>query len=148
MSDNGKDQDVEVVQGIDPKAKAIAALGFRVSKVGVKETDGGGTQGDATVVGMAVSEASDLIPVLGQEVALGTAGDGRRHVGLLRSITFAAGKDDKPGKVTIKVTGGRGLDLLVGVGVKVTRLQQELPLSSKPEKQPARRKGREAAAPA
>jgi hypothetical protein len=120
------DKDVEVVEGCAPKAKALEALGLRVSRVNVKETDEGASNGEATIVGLAVSEASELVPVVGQEVALRTAADGRKQVGVLRSITFKAGKDGKPGAVSMKVGGGRGLDAFVGLSVKVAAMQMEL----------------------
>lgn len=121
-----KSDGVEVVDGRDPKAKALEALGFRVSKVAVGETDDGGSRGEATIVGHGVKLAADLIGAVGQEVALNTAADGRRQVGTLRQITFTAGKDGKPGAVKMKVGGGRGLDAFVGVGVKVEALQLSL----------------------
>lgn len=126
----------ENVDGKSPKADALVALGLRVSKVAVVGTDDAGQRGEATVVGMGAANAIDLVGSVGQEVALNTAADGRRQVGMLRMIQFSAGKDGKPGKVTLKVTGGKGLDSFVGVAVKCEALQ--LPLDLKASSRPCR----------
>lgn len=134
-----KSEGVEVIDGKSPKADALVALGLRVSKVAVGETDDGGQRGEATIVGLGAANAIDLVGAIGQEVALNTAADDRRQVGTLRQIAFSAGKDGKPGKVTLKVTGGKGLDSFVGVAVKCEALQ--LPLDLKAGARPCRECG-------
>ena len=100
-------------------------LGFRVSRVTVKETDDGGKSGDATVIGVGFTQAAGLIDVIGEGVELRAADNRQRAI--LRSITFKAGKDGKPGTTTLKVMGGADLDGQIGRTVKVTALQMEMP---------------------
>jgi hypothetical protein len=108
------------------KEVALEALGFRVSGVGLKETEDGSSKAVATVVGVGAAAASELIPALGREVDLRTAADGRRQVGMLHEINFRAGKDGKPGSVRMKIGGGRGLDAFIGVQIKVAATQGAL----------------------
>jgi len=114
-------------KGDDTMAKETPeeALGFRVSRVTVKETDDGGKSGDATVVGVGFTQASALIDNIGEGVEL-KAGQNRQRA-VLRSITFKAGKDGKPGTTTLKVTGASELEEHIGRAVKVLALQMDLP---------------------
>ena len=59
-------------------------------------------------------------------MSLTSAGD-RKQRAILRSITFKAGKDGKPGTTTMKVTGAETLDEAIGLAVKVRALQSVLP---------------------
>jgi len=120
-------ENVEVVDGKDPKAKAMEAMGFRVSRVTVKETEDGGKSGDATVVGIGHTQGAALIEAIGAGVELRSNGGSRRQKATLRSITFKAGKDGKPGSTTLKVTGAAELDDAIGSVVKVSALQMNLP---------------------
>jgi hypothetical protein len=122
-----KSQETEVVHGKDPKAKAAEALGFRVSRVMVKETDDGGKTGDATIVGAGFTKGSALIDAIGEGVELRSHGDMRRQKATLRSITFKAGKNGAPGTTTMKVTGAAELEEAIGTAVKVKALQMNLP---------------------
>jgi hypothetical protein len=119
-------KDVEVVEGSDPKAKALEALGFRVSRVTVKETEDGGKSGDATVIGIGFTQGAALVGAIGEGVELASNGGDRRQKATLRSITFKAGKDGKPGSTTLKVTGAAELDDAIGSVVKVKPLQMSL----------------------
>jgi hypothetical protein len=101
-------------------------IGMRISKCNMKESSGGGADGVATVVGIAIAQGRDLVECLGQDVQLKTADDGRKLNGTLRSIQFTASKDDKPARVSLKVSGGRQLDSLIGVGVRIEPLQKSL----------------------
>ena len=122
-----KDQGTEVVHGGDPKAKAAEALGFRVTRVMVKETDDGGKSGDATIVGAGFTQGSSLIESIGEGVELKSNGDMRRQKATLRSITFKAGKNGSPGTTTMKVTGAAELEEAIGSSVNVKALQMNLP---------------------
>lgn len=126
-ADTGKVNLCDHTKGDDTMAKESPeeALGFRVSRVTVKETEDGGKSGDATVVGVGFSHAAALIDNIGEGVEL-KAGDNRQRA-VLRSITFKAGKDGKPGTTTLKVTGAAELDDHIGRSVKVKALQMDLP---------------------
>ena len=75
----------------DPKG----VIALRIRRVAVVEGDGTAASAEATMVGAGVKDATKLIPFVGQEVHVTTAGD-RSQVGVLMQITFTAGKEDKP----------------------------------------------------
>ena len=100
-------------------------FGLTIRRIGLKPGPESGGIAEATLIGMPIHEAQDLIPHLGQEVSLKTAG-GRSQVGILRQMVFTAGKDDKPTRVQLKVSGSRGIDAMIDVGVTVESRQLSL----------------------
>ena len=105
----------------------VSPIGMRIAKCSMKEAADGGADGEATIIGVAIAQGRDLVAALGQDVQLKTAGNGGRTLnGTLRSIQFTAGKGDKPARVSLKVGGGRALDTMIGVGVKVQPAQKSL----------------------
>lgn len=115
--ENGKDQDDENVDG-------KPSLGLRVKGATVKEAEDGGAIAVVTVTGAASME---LVLLVGEDVQVTTI-SGRQLGGHVRAVTVKEGKEGGPKVITAKVAGARNLDGLVGLQVRLTPSQGELPL--------------------
>lgn len=119
MKDNGKDTDIELVQGNAAKS-AIVAL--RVTKSTVSETIDGVVRAVLTISGTKLIDQK----FAGEDVNLATSG-GRAAFGRCLEVKTTAGKEGK--KIyRMKIEGARDLDALVGLQVTVDQAQGELPL--------------------
>lgn len=123
MADNGKNDQVEVVEGnITPKSTLI---GLRVTKSTVTETSDGGARAVITVAGTKLVQQK----LAGEQVNVITAG-GRGGFGKCIEVTTKAGKAKGEKLYRMKLEGARELDSLVGLQVTISQAQGELPLGA------------------
>jgi hypothetical protein len=134
MKSNGKDKDdgFENVDGNKPKEKAVrmTVAGLRVSGCNVTEDAGDGSaKAEATIVGA----AHGMTRLVGSTIQIETMDGLRRCAAQCRSVKIAEAKTEGLRVVTIKATGGRELDQLVGRPVRLSKAQAELPLGVRDE---------------
>lgn len=98
---------------------------LHVSSAAVKETEDGNVS--TITLGAVSAHASELIPLVGEQVILRTPGQQGRSFG--GSLSALLVKDTKSGpEVTVKVVGGTVLNGLVGTNVEIEAAQIPLPL--------------------
>ena len=126
-------------------------LGLRVKRAAVKESDAGEAKAEITIVG----EARNMVKLVGESIRVATMDNGRAYFAHVRAVTVATAKEEGKRTVTLKASGARELDQLVGCQVTVEKAQGELPgvEPSDPEAEPAaprarknRARGKDAAA--
>lgn len=100
-------------------------LDLQVTKAGVATTgDAGECISTIVIVGANASRAHELIAVVGEEINISTASGGRKLRAVLKSVSVKG----KNGQVSLqaRAIGGRDLDGIVGLAVKIEAAQMRL----------------------